>query len=341
MQFLDEVSIEVSAGKGGDGVVSFRREKFIPRGEPDGGNGGHGGSVYLKGDENLNTLIDFRYQPRYHAVSGSNGGKRNCTGSSGKDLIILVPLGTQVLLEDSQELMGEIIKPQDTLLIARGGKGGAGNHCFKSSVNRSPRQHILGESGESREITLSLKLIADVGLLGLPNAGKSTLIRSISSATPKVADYPFTTLKPHLGVVRLEAGRHFVVADIPGLIEGASQGLGLGMQFLKHLERTRILLHIVDIAPINETDPIQNILTIEKELASYSQALVNKPRWLILNKIDQIASIEEDTYHSKLVERIKAIDSLKHMPLLKTSSIQNKGTLKLCQNIMSFLEAQF
>ena len=255
MKFVDEATIDVTAGKGGNGCVSFRREKFIQRGGPDGGDGGDGGSVFLEGDDALNTMIDYRYTRAFRAESGASGRGRNCTGKSGEDLVLPVPLGTTVLDDESGEVLGDIRTAGQRLLVAQGGFHGLGNTRYKSSVNRSPRQSSPGSEGELRKLKLELKVLADVGLLGLPNAGKSTLIRAISAATPKVADYPFTTLIPSLGVVKVNAYRSFVVADIPGLIEGASEGAGLGIRFLKHLTRNRVLLHLVDVAPIDGSDP--------------------------------------------------------------------------------------
>jgi GTP-binding protein len=338
VKFLDEAQIEVSAGKGGDGCVSFRREKFIPRGGPDGGNGGHGGSVYLKGDFHLNTLIEFQYLSHYRAEHGQNGAKRNQTGASGKDLYIPVPLGTEVFSANTEECIGELLQSGQNLLVTQGGKGGAGNYCFKSSINRSPQQHTLGQAGEYRELRLSLKLLADVGLVGLPNAGKSSFIRSVSNATPKVADYPFTTLKPHLGVVRLSPSESFVVADIPGLIQGASQGAGLGIRFLKHLERTRLLLHIVDISPFDGSDPISNVCMIQKELKVYGDTLIKKPCWIVLNKLDNIPCAEQASYCDTLIRQLKQQNLVgEQQPIFTVSSLAHIGTNLLCAKIMSFL----
>ena len=273
MKFVDEASIEVYAGNGGNGCVSFRREKYIPKGGPDGGDGGDGGSVYLRGDDALNTMIDYRYARRFRADNGESGKGRNCTGRGGDDLVLPVPIGTTVLDEDSGEVLGDIREHGQDLLVAQGGFHGLGNTRFKSSVNRAPRQSTPGSTGEMRRLKLELKVLADVGLLGLPNAGKSTFIRAVSAATPKVADYPFTTLVPNLGVVKVDAYRSFVVADIPGLIEGASDGAGLGIRFLKHLTRNRILLHIVDIAPLDESDPAEAAASIVRELERFSPTL--------------------------------------------------------------------
>ncbi len=286
MKFVDEVVIKVVGGKGGNGCASFRREKFIPFGGPNGGDGGAGGSVYLVADPGINTLIDFRYQRNHQALSGQGGMGSDCSGKKGDDLEVLVPVGTLVYDVETQELLGDLTQPGQKLKVAEGGKRGLGNTHFKSSVNRAPRQFTSGSMGETRTLRLELKLLADIGLLGLPNAGKSTFIRSVSSARPKVADYPFTTLYPNLGVVSVSPHRSFVLADIPGLIEGAAEGAGLGIQFLKHLQRTRVLLHIIDIAPLDDSDPVAGAKQIVKELEKFSPDLAEKPRWLVLNKID-------------------------------------------------------
>ena len=270
MKFVDEATIKVEAGRGGNGCLSFRREKYIEKGGPDGGDGGDGGSIYLVADDALNTLVDFRFQPNYRAEKGEHGKGSDRTGAGGKDLHVRVPLGTSVYDDETEAYLGDVSEAGDVLLVARGGKHGLGNVRFKSSTNRAPRQTTPGEPGELRQLRLELKLIADVGLLGMPNAGKSTLISAVSAARPKVADYPFTTLTPNLGVVRLDHEQSFVIADIPGLIEGAADGAGLGVQFLKHLARTRLLLHLVDVAPIDGTDPVENCRKIEAELARYS-----------------------------------------------------------------------
>ncbi len=287
MKFFDEARIEVIAGRGGDGCASFRREKFVPRGGPDGGDGGRGGSIYFEADPNLNTLIDFRYTRRFQAENGENGRGSDQYGASGKDLVIRVPVGTVIKDAETGEVLSDLAQPGQRALVARGGRGGLGNLHFKSSTNRAPRQFTRGEPGEHRFLELELRVIADVGLLGLPNAGKSTLIRQISAARPKVADYPFTTLHPNLGVVRTDVDRSFVVADIPGLIEGASEGAGLGHRFLRHLQRTQLLLHLVDLAPLDPAaDPVRDAQAIVKELRRYDEALYRKPRWLVFNKID-------------------------------------------------------
>jgi len=289
MKFFDEAQISVSAGKGGDGIVSFRREKYIPRGGPNGGDGGHGGSVYARADRNLNTLIEFRYQRKFIAKNGSPGRGRDCFGADADDIVLHVPVGTIISEQHSGRQIADLSTDGDQVLLAEGGTGGRGNVHFKSSTNRAPRQCTQGEPGEQLELHLELRVLADVGLLGLPNAGKSTLIRAISAAKPKVADYPFTTLYPNLGVVRVDHQHSFVVADIPGLIRGAADGAGLGTRFLKHLQRTRLLLHLVDIAPCDpEVDPVRDALAIVAELARHSPELAAKPRWLLLNKLDLI-----------------------------------------------------
>ena len=333
MKFLDEVEILVEAGKGGAGCVSFRREKFIPLGGPNGGDGGDGGSVYLKAETNLNTLIDFHYNRLYKAPKGENGKGSDCAGKKGEDLVLEVPVGTEIFDADTRELIGDLTEPGQVQRVAQGGWHGLGNARFKSSTNRSPRQSTPGQAGESRRLKLSLKLLADVGLVGLPNAGKSSLIRAISAATPKVADYPFTTLQPHLGVVRLEYGRSFVIADIPGLITGAAEGAGLGIRFLKHLERTRLLLHVVDVCPADGSDPLRNIAIIEEELSRYSPELAAKPRWFVLNKIDLLSS-DALVMNYQGLKKALADDR----PLFEISALQRVGTKALCYALMDFLE---
>jgi GTP-binding protein len=302
MNFIDETPIRVEAGNGGHGSSSFRREKFVPEGGPDGGDGGKGGDVYLFADPGLNTLIDFRHQRIFKAENGMGGMGRQRTGVSGKDLIIPVPVGTTVYDESTEECLGDLVEPKQRLLVAKGGTPGLGNVHFKSSTNRAPRQFTKGRAGESRDLRLELKVLADVGLLGLPNAGKSSLIRAISAAVPKVADYPFTTLHPYLGVVDVDSLRSFVVADIPGIIEGAAEGAGLGLQFLKHLSRNRLLLHVVDILPIDGSDPVGNIAIIQKEVAEYSTELSQKPCWLVLNKIDMVPEDEREAVCAKIIQ---------------------------------------
>ena len=335
MKFVDEASIRVEAGKGGDGCVSFRREKYIPRGGPDGGDGGDGGSVFLVGDENLSTLADFRFTRRFKAENGQQGRGRNCTGKSGEDLYVKVPLGTIVTEQDTEEVMGEVLDHDQVFKVAQGGRHGVGNTTFKSSTNRAPRQFTKGTPGEFHQLKLELKVLADVGLLGLPNAGKSTFIRAVSSAKPKVADYPFTTLYPNLGVVSIEAGRSFVVADIPGIIEGAAEGAGLGIQFLKHISRTRLLLHIVDVAPLDGTDPVDAVKTIEAELAKYSDELTHYDRWIVLNKVDLIPEEEQEEHCQAIIDRLKW-----QGPVYKLSAIQKQGTQQLCYDIMAHVEQQ-
>ena len=295
MKFIDEAHIEVIAGDGGNGVASFRREKFIPKGGPDGGDGGRGGSIWVTADRNINTLVDFRYQRRYQARNGERGRGSDQYGAAADDVELRVPVGTQVIDEDSGELLFDLTHHGERVLLAKGGEGGLGNIHFKSSTNRAPRQCTPGKPGEQRRLKLELKVLADVGLLGMPNAGKSTLIAAISNARPKIADYPFTTLHPNLGVVRVGAGKSFVVADIPGLIEGAAEGAGLGIRFLRHLQRTRLLLHLVDMAPVDpDADPAHDARAILRELRKYDPELAARPRWLVLNKIDMIPPEERE-----------------------------------------------
>lgn len=334
MKFVDEAVIKVTAGNGGSGCLSFRREKFAPMGGPDGGDGGDGGSVYLQGDQGLNTLIDFRYQRGFAAQNGQSGMGSNCTGRAGDDLIIRVPVGTMVYEADTGELLGDINHPNDRLIVAQGGFHGLGNARYKSSVNRAPRRTSKGSSGETRQLRLELRVLADVGLLGLPNAGKSTLIRAVSSAKPKVADYPFTTLHPNLGVVRISSHKSFVMADIPGLIEGASEGAGLGIQFLKHLSRTCILLHVIDIAPLDETDPVDSAKAIIHELAAYNPDLLNKPRWLVFNKMDMIPDLDERERVIKHI--IKALDWKGRT--FTISAINGEGTEALSYALMNLID---
>jgi GTPase len=295
MKFIDEAEIEVIAGKGGNGIASFRREKYVPRGGPDGGDGGRGGSVHVLADRNLNTLIDYRHQRIFRVQNGENGHGSDCYGKGGEDIILRVPVGTVVTDLVSGKVIADLARDGQTAVLAKGGEGGLGNIHFKSSTNRAPRQCTPGEPGEARTLKLELKVLADVGLLGMPNAGKSTFIRAVSAARPKVADYPFTTLHPNLGVVRVETDKSFVIADIPGLIEGAAEGAGLGHQFLRHLARTRLLLHLVDLAPFDPgVDPVRDARAIVQELDKYDPALYAKPRWLVLNKIDLIPKAERE-----------------------------------------------
>ena len=331
MQFIDEATITVQAGNGGGGCLSFRREKYIERGGPDGGNGGDGGDVYLLGDESLNTLIDFQYQPQYRAKKGENGGGRNKTGAGGESIYIKVPIGTTVVDEDTQEILYDIEKVGEKALVARGGRRGVGNAAFKSSTNRSPRQTTPGEPGEYRSLRLQLKLIADVGLLGRPNAGKSTLISRVSAARPKIADYPFTTLTPSLGIVKVALDSSFVMADIPGLIEGASEGVGLGTRFLRHVARCKVLLHLVEVNPDDASDPVTNISMIEEELARYSSYLIQRPIWIILSKIDQLQADEIEN----LLERIKISHPGREVEMI--SSHAGQGIDVLLNKLMPFL----
>jgi len=293
MKFIDEARIEVIAGDGGNGSASMRREKFVPRGGPDGGDGGRGGSIYACADRNLNTLIDFRFTRTHRAQRGENGGNKDCYGKGGDDIVLRMPVGTVITDQETGELVADLDEDGKQVVVARGGRGGLGNLHFKSSVNRAPRKRTMGVEGERRALRLELKVLADVGLLGMPNAGKSTFIRAVSAAKPKVADYPFTTLQPNLGVVRTAEARSFVIADIPGLIEGAAEGAGLGLQFLRHLQRTRVLLHLVDLAPFDpDADPVHDAQAIVEELRKYDESLYRKPRWLALNKLDLIPEEE-------------------------------------------------
>ena len=336
MKFVDEAQILVIAGNGGNGCISFRREKFIPLGGPDGGDGGDGGSVYLAADENLNTLIDFRHQRQYRAQRGQNGMGRQMFGKAGDDVVIRVPVGTEVINVETDEIIGDLTEHGERLLVAQGGVGGKGNVHFKSSVNRAPRKAGTGTAGEEREIRLELKLLADVGLLGFPNAGKSTFIRAVSAATPKVADYPFTTLYPNLGVVSVEMDRSFVIADIPGLIEGAADGAGLGVQFLRHVQRTRVLLHLVDLAPFEDgVDPVQQVRAIENELRKHDPAMLEKPRWLVLNKAD-LLDPEEARERAEAV--VRELDW--KAPWYLVSAIGREGTWPIMLKVQAFFDEQ-
>lgn len=332
MKFVDEVRIKVAAGKGGNGCVSFRREKFIPFGGPDGGDGGDGGSVYLQADANLNTLVDYRYTKAFQAQNGQKGMGADCTGKSGHDLVLKVPVGTLVYNIETEELLGDLHQAGMRLLVAQGGWHGLGNSRFKSSTNRAPRQSTEGTEGEVRQLRLELKVLADVGLLGMPNAGKSTFIRAVSAATPKVADYPFTTLYPNLGVVRVDDLKSFVVADVPGLIEGAAEGAGLGIQFLRHLERTRLLLHLIDMAPIDGSDPVEQAQAIIAELHKYDEALAAKPRWLVLTKADQVLEEEVAAVQAQIVQALNW-----QGPVYVISALNKQGTQLLCYHIMDYL----
>lgn len=334
MRFVDEVIIKVIAGNGGNGCCSFRREKYIPKGGPDGGDGGDGGSVYLVADSDLNTLVDYRYVRTYHAEQGEKGRMRCQTGAGGADKFLKVPLGTRAIDQDTGELIGELTEPGMKLMVAKGGFHGLGNVRFKSSINRTPRQTTEGTEGEYRRLKLELRVLADVGLLGLPNAGKSTFIRAVSAAKPKVADYPFTTMIPNLGVVGLEGGNSFVIADIPGLIEGAADGAGLGTRFLKHLSRTRLLLHLVDLMPADLSDPVENALSIVREVKQYGQELSDKECWLVFNKTDLVAPEEVEELTKKVID---ALDW--KGPVAKISAISKVGTKELVNRVMEHFES--
>lgn len=339
MKFVDEVLISVKAGDGGNGMMSFRREKFIEKGGPNGGDGGDGGSIYLEADENLNTLVDFRHQRSFRAQRGENGMGRQMYGKGGDDITIRVPVGTVVTNLETGEVIGDLVSHGQILKVAQGGKGGLGNMHFKSSTNRAPRRATPGTPGEERELRLELKLLADVGLLGFPNAGKSTFVRAVSAATPRVADYPFTTLYPSLGVVRVDREQSFVVADIPGLIEGAAEGAGLGTTFLKHVQRTSVLLHLVDAAPFDDgTDPVEKIVAevraIEEELEKFDPGLLQRPRWLLLNKTDLLDDEERE-------ERLQAVRQALDWqgPIFAISALNKEGTVEICRKLMTAIEA--
>ncbi|MDJ0882250.1 MAG: GTPase ObgE [Gammaproteobacteria bacterium] len=334
MKFIDEAKIHVRAGKGGNGIVSFRREKYIPMGGPDGGDGGDGGSVYVIGSTDLNTLSDFRNTRKFIAENGRPGQGRNKTGRKGEDVVIPVPLGTTITTLESNELIADVAVANEPILIAQGGFHGLGNTRYKSSTNRAPRQCSEGTPGEEYDLKLEMKVMADVGLLGMPNAGKSTFIRSVSAAKPKVADYPFTTIHPNLGVVSVAAHKSFVIADIPGLIEGASEGVGLGIRFLKHLQRTHLLLHIIDVAPLDEDqDPVQDAKKILAELKNYDASLYAKPRWLVLNKLDLVEKSEQQSRCQAIVEGL----SWKG-PVYSISAINKDGVQQICYDIMEHIE---
>ncbi|ALN62396.1 MULTISPECIES: Obg family GTPase CgtA [Lysobacter] len=339
MKLVDEAEIKVIAGNGGNGCIGFRREKFIPLGGPDGGDGGAGGSVWLVANENVNTLVDFRHQKQFRAQRGENGMGRQAYGKGGDDLVIVVPVGTVVTNVETDEIIGDLVAHGDRLLVAHGGKGGLGNMHFKSSINRTPRKALPGLPGEERELKLELKLLADVGLLGFPNAGKSTLIRAVSAATPKVADYPFTTLYPNLGVVSVEAHRSFVIADIPGLIEGAADGAGLGAQFLRHLQRTRLLLHLVDVAPmeggVEGVTPAEQVRAIENELRKHDPELLEKPRWLVLNKADLLLEEEQQAAAQAVIDELGWKDRW-----YLVSAIGREGTWPIMRDVMAFFDRQ-
>ena len=333
MKFVDEAGIRVEAGDGGNGCVSFRREKYIPRGGPDGGDGGDGGHVYLVADSGLNTLVDFRHKRHHQAARGQNGMGRQKTGHKGESLIVPVPVGTRVRDADTEEFIGELLAHGERLLVARGGRHGLGNIHFKSSTNRAPRESTQGTPGERRSLQLELVLLADVGLLGLPNAGKSSLITAVSSAHPKVADYPFTTLYPHLGVVRAGAERSFVIADIPGVIEGAAEGAGLGIRFLKHLSRTRLLLHLVDMAPMDGTSPAESVRCILRELEKYGHDLAARERWLVLTKRDLL---DDDEFSARCTMLLEQLDW--QGPVYAVSAVARRGLDELVQALAGHLE---
>ncbi|AXR05306.1 Obg family GTPase CgtA [Salinimonas sediminis] len=333
MKFVDEAEVRVEAGDGGNGTIGFRREKYVPKGGPDGGDGGDGGSVYLEADENLNTLIDYRFERFHRAERGQNGQGSDCTGRGGEDLSMKVPVGTRATDIETGEVLGDLTRHGQKLKVAQGGFHGLGNARFKSSTNRAPRQKTNGTPGEIRNLKLELMLLADVGLLGMPNAGKSTFIRSVSAAKPKVADYPFTTLVPNLGVVRQDAQRSFVIADIPGLIEGAADGAGLGIRFLKHLERCRVLLHMVDLLPTDLSDPAHNAKAIIQELEKYSPKLADKPRWLVFNKADLLLEDEVEEVAERVISELNW-----EGPVYKISAFQKMHTDSLCRDVMDFIE---
>jgi GTP-binding protein len=335
MRFVDEAIIKVEAGAGGNGCMSFRREKFVPFGGPDGGDGGHGGSIYIESDPNANTLVDFRYTRLFRADRGQNGMGANCTGRSGQDIVLKVPVGTTLIDDATHEILGDLLQPYERLLVVKGGRGGMGNINFKSSTNRSPRKTTTGQTGEIRQLRLELKVLADVGLLGLPNAGKSTFIRAVSAAKPKVADYPFTTLVPNLGVVDVDRHRSFVMADIPGLIAGASEGAGLGIRFLKHLARTRFLLHIVDVAPFDQSDPVSNVLTIEAELTKFSPTLASLPRWLVLNKMDLVPADLADELSQDILSKLNWQGKV-----FRTSGLTGENAMQVCYELMDEIDWQ-
>jgi GTP-binding protein len=334
MKFVDEAKIKVMAGAGGNGCLSFRREKFIPFGGPDGGDGGDGGDVYLIADQQVNTLIDFRYQRHFKAERGEHGRGRLCSGARGEDLIIKVPIGTEAWDDDTDELIGDLTEAGQKLMVAKGGWHGLGNARYKSSINRAPRQTSNGTPGEERTLRLEMKLLADIGLLGLPNAGKSTFISQVSAAQPKVANYPFTTLYPNLGVVTLKDVRSFVIADVPGLVEGAAEGAGLGIQFLRHLTRTRLLLHLVDMAPADvKQDPVESVQTINKELERYSEALGSQEQWLVLNKMDLVPEDIREELCQEVIDRLGWQGKV-----YRISGQSGEGCDALCDDVMAYLE---
>jgi len=333
MKFVDEAKIYVEAGKGGNGACSFLRLKFMPNGGPDGGDGGNGGSVYLVADESINTLVDYRYVRSYKAENGEKGSGQNCTGRSGEDLFLRVPLGTMIYDDDTDELIADLAEQDQQACVAQGGRHGIGNSKFKSSTNRSPRRTIPGQDGEKRNLRLELKVLADVGLVGLPNAGKSTLISAMSSARPKVADYPFTTLYPNLGVVRVSQFHSFVIADLPGLIEGAAEGAGLGIRFLKHVSRTRLLFHVVDVLPADGSDPVDNVNIITQELEKYNPELLEKERWLVLNKTDLFEPGEVEEKCNEILQRLNWEGKS-----FSISGLSKQGLEDLAQHAMRYLD---
>ena len=335
MRFVDEAVITVEAGDGGNGVASFRREKFVPFGGPDGGDGGRGGSIYIQADDDTSTLVDYRYTRKFRAERGKNGAGANCTGRGGEDVVLKVPVGTTIVDTDSGDIIGDLVEDGQRILVAGGGEGGLGNTHFKSSTNRAPRKCTTGTKGEFREIRLELKVLADVGLLGMPNAGKSTFIRAVSAAKPKVADYPFTTMVPNLGVVDADRHRSFVMADIPGLIEGAAEGAGLGIRFLKHLARTRILLHLIDVQPTAGSDPAHNAKAIMNELIKFSPTLAKLPVVLVLNKLDQIAEESREEWCQHILDELEWTG-----PVFKTSGLLSEGTKEVVYYLMDQIEQQ-
>jgi GTP-binding protein len=336
MKYIDEALIHVMAGKGGDGVASFRREKYIPKGGPSGGDGGRGGSIFAIADRNINTLVDYRFAREHRAKKGENGRGSDCYGKGAEDIVLRMPVGTVITNVATDEVIADLTRHEQTVLLAKGGTGGLGNLHFKSSTNRTPRQFTLGEPGEEFDLKLELKVLADVGLLGMPNAGKSTLIRAVSAARPKVADYPFTTMHPNLGMVRVDQNRSFVMADIPGLIEGAAEGAGLGHRFLKHLARTRLLLHVVDIAPLDENvDPVREAKALVKELKKYDESLYRKPRWLVLNKADLLNEQGRDKISKKFLRELRWKDKS-----FLISAVNGEGCRELTYAIMEYLEHQ-
>lgn len=342
MKFIDEARIEVIAGNGGNGCMSFRREKYIENGGPDGGDGGKGGSVIIVADNNLNTLVDYRFVKKYSAKNGEHGRGSDCYGHKGEDIVLRVPVGTTIVDEETNLIMADLNELGQKLIVAKGGNGGLGNVHFKSSTNRAPRQTTKGEAGERHILRMELKVLADVGLLGLPNAGKSTFISAVSAARPKVADYPFTTLHPNLGVVRIDTEKSFVIADVPGLIEGAADGLGLGHKFLKHLQRTKLLLHIIDIAPLDEdTDIVADAVAITQELAKYDEELYEKPRYLVLNKLDLVLEEEREQVIQKFINEFKKHDTnTKFDKIFTISGVTGENCKELCYYIMDFIKQQ-